>query len=134
MEFHMINITYATKHTARWTYSAKDFEIPLCHTPPLRSFFIHSLAPGEIASKMLRTREACTAAQVPFPRTPSSSGSEPSPQGMMFRPAVLLGLAGRLDLSGLLILAGTSWQLMQHVAYIHHKCGIFKFQISNFKF
>ena len=53
---------------------------------------------------------------------------------MMFRPAVLLGLAGRLDLSGLLILAGTSWQLMQHVAYIHHKCGIFKFQILNFEF
>ena len=28
-----------TKHTGRWTYSAKGFEIPLCHTPPLRSFF-----------------------------------------------------------------------------------------------
>ena len=97
-------------------------------------FLIHSFALGEIASKMLRTRGACTEAQVPFPRTPSFSGSEPSPQGMMFRPAVLLGLAGCLDLSGLLILAGTSWQLMQHVAYIHHKCGIFKFQISNFKF
>jgi len=26
------------KHTQRWTYSARDFEIPLCHTPPLRSF------------------------------------------------------------------------------------------------
>ena len=33
---------------------------------------------------MIRTRGACTAAQVPFPRTPSS---EPSPQGKMFRPA-----------------------------------------------
>ena len=61
MEFHMINIIYLawpiraqtekttfsckddctlTKHTGRWTYSAKDFEIPLCHTPPLRSFFV----------------------------------------------------------------------------------------------
>ena len=28
-----------TKHTQRCTYSARDFEIPLCHTPPLRSFF-----------------------------------------------------------------------------------------------
>ena len=27
-----------TKHTGRWTYSVKDFEIPLCHIPPLRSF------------------------------------------------------------------------------------------------
>ena len=67
---------------------------------------------------MLRTKGACTAAQVPFPRTPSSSGSEPSLRGMMFRPAVLLdlagllGLAGRLDLSGILILAGTYRQLM----------------------
>ena len=64
MEFHMINIIYAalsiraqtekttfsckddctlTKHTWRWTYSAKDFEIPLCHIPPLRSFFAHPL-------------------------------------------------------------------------------------------
>ena len=65
-------------------------------------------------NNMLWTKGACTAAQVPFPRTPSSSGSEPSLQGIMFRPAVLLNLAGRLDLSGLLILAGTSWQLMQH--------------------
>ena len=61
MEFHMINITYAelhmraqtekikfsckddytlTKHTGRWTYSAGDFEIPLCRIPPLRSFFL----------------------------------------------------------------------------------------------
>ena len=70
--------------------------------------------------EMLRTKGACTAAQVPFSRTPSSSGSEPSPQGMMFRPAVLLdiagllGLAGHLDLSGLLILDDISWQLMQH--------------------
>ena len=60
MEFHMINIIYAefsiraqtekttfsckddctlTKHTGRWTFSAKDFKILLCHTPPLRSFF-----------------------------------------------------------------------------------------------
>ena len=23
-----------TKHTGRWTYSTKDFEIPLCHIPP----------------------------------------------------------------------------------------------------
>ena len=53
MDFHMINIMYAqtekktfsckyectlTKHTRRWTYSARDFEIPLCHIPPLRSF------------------------------------------------------------------------------------------------
>ena len=29
-----------TKHTGPCTYSARDFEIPLCHTPPLRSFFI----------------------------------------------------------------------------------------------
>ena len=28
-----------TKHTWCWTYSARDFEIPLCHTSPLRSFF-----------------------------------------------------------------------------------------------
>ena len=28
-----------TKNTRRCTYSARDFEIPLCHTPPLRSFF-----------------------------------------------------------------------------------------------
>ena len=28
-----------TKHTGRWKYSAKNFEIPLCHIPPLRSFF-----------------------------------------------------------------------------------------------
>ena len=61
MEFHMINIIYGalsisaqtekttfsckddctlTKPTGRWTYSAKDFEIPLCHTPPLRSFLL----------------------------------------------------------------------------------------------
>ena len=61
MEFHMMNIIYAalsisaqakkttfsckddctlTKHTGRWTYSAKNFEIPLCHIPPLRSFFV----------------------------------------------------------------------------------------------
>ena len=60
MEFHMINITYAalhmcaqtekttfsckddctlTKHTGRWTYSTRYFEIPLCRIPPLRSFF-----------------------------------------------------------------------------------------------
>ena len=60
MEFHMMNIIYAalsisaqtekttfsckddctlTKHTGPCTYSARDFEIPLCHTPPLRSFF-----------------------------------------------------------------------------------------------
>ena len=59
MEFHMMNIIYAalpthaqtekttfsckddctlTKHTGPCTYSARDFEIPLCHTPPLRSF------------------------------------------------------------------------------------------------
>ena len=56
MEFHSIHIIYAalsicvqtenttfsckdnctlTKHTRRWTYSARDFEIPLCHIPPL---------------------------------------------------------------------------------------------------
>ena len=29
-----------TKHTGRWKYSAKNFEIPLCHIPPLRSFLI----------------------------------------------------------------------------------------------
>ena len=28
-----------TKHTRRWAYSAKDSEIPLCHIPPLWSFF-----------------------------------------------------------------------------------------------
>ena len=60
MQFHVINIidaalpTHAqtekttfsckddctlTKHTQRWTYSARDFEIPLCHAPPLWSFF-----------------------------------------------------------------------------------------------
>ena len=60
MEFHMMNIIYAalsisaqtekttfsckddgtlTKHTGPCTYSARNFEIPLCHTPPLRSFF-----------------------------------------------------------------------------------------------
>ena len=65
MEFHMMNIIYAalsisaqtekttfsckddctlTKYTGRWTYSARDFEIPLCHTPPLRSFFSFSKA------------------------------------------------------------------------------------------
>ena len=59
MEFHMINIIYAalsiraqtekttfsckddctlTKPTGCWTYSTRDFEIPLCHIPPLRSF------------------------------------------------------------------------------------------------
>ena len=59
MEFHMINIIYAalsiraqtekttfsckddctmTRNTRCWTYSARDFEIPLCHIPPLRSF------------------------------------------------------------------------------------------------
>ena len=59
MEFHIIDMIYAalsicaqadktifsckddctlTKHTGRWTYSARDFEIPLCHIPPLRSF------------------------------------------------------------------------------------------------
>ena len=61
MEFHKINIIYAalsirariekttfsckddctlTKHTGRWTYYARDFEIPLCHIPPLRSFLL----------------------------------------------------------------------------------------------
>ena len=61
MKFHMINITYAamhvraetekttfpckddftlTKHTRRWTYSARDFEIPPCHISLLRSFFL----------------------------------------------------------------------------------------------
>ena len=29
-----------TKHTGRWTYPARDYEIPLCHIPPLRSFFL----------------------------------------------------------------------------------------------
>ena len=29
-----------TKHTWRWTYSSRDFEIPLCHIPPLRSFYL----------------------------------------------------------------------------------------------
>ena len=33
---------------------------------------------------MIRTRGACTAAQVPFPRTPSSG---PSPQSKMFSPS-----------------------------------------------
>ena len=47
-------------------------------------FFIHRLAPEEIASRMIKTRGACMAAQVPYPRTPSS---ESSPQGKMFRPA-----------------------------------------------
>ena len=56
----------------------------------------------------------------------------------MFRPAVLLdlaglNLAGRLDLSGLRILPGTSWQLMQHslnmlLMYITNV------EISNFNF
>ena len=27
-----------TKPTGCWTYSTRDFEIPLCHIPPLRSF------------------------------------------------------------------------------------------------
>ena len=60
MEFHMIYIAYAalhmraltekttfsckddctlTKHTGRWTYSARDCEISLCHILPLQSFF-----------------------------------------------------------------------------------------------
>ena len=42
------------------------------------------MAPEEIASRMIRTRGACTAAQVPYPRTQSS---ESSPQGKMFRSA-----------------------------------------------
>ena len=58
MEFHMMNIIYAalsisaqtekttfsckddctwTKHTGRWIYSAKDFEIPLCRILPFLS-------------------------------------------------------------------------------------------------
>ena len=62
MEFQMKNIIYKalpmcaqtektafsckddctlTKHTQRWTYSAGDFEIPLCPIPPLRSFLNH---------------------------------------------------------------------------------------------
>ena len=79
------------------------------------------------------------AVQVPFPRTPRSSGSEPSLQGIMFRPAVLLdlagllGLAGRLDLSGLLILTGTSWQLMQH-SLTTLLINITNVEISNFNF
>ena len=28
-----------TRHTRCWTYSARDVEIPLCHIPPLQSFF-----------------------------------------------------------------------------------------------
>ena len=32
-----------TKHTRRCTYSARDFDIPLCQTPPLRSFFLDTL-------------------------------------------------------------------------------------------
>ena len=28
-----------TKHTQHLTYSARDFEIPLCHIPPLRSLY-----------------------------------------------------------------------------------------------
>ena len=60
LEFHKMNEIYAalsihaqtekttfsckdacilTKYTQRWTYTARDFEIPLCHLPPLRSFF-----------------------------------------------------------------------------------------------
>ena len=35
----MKDVCTMMKHTGRWTYSAKDFEIPLCHIPPLRSFF-----------------------------------------------------------------------------------------------
>ena len=59
MEFHMINMIYVAlsmraqtekttlsckddctlmKHTQHLTYSARDFEIPLCHIPSLRSF------------------------------------------------------------------------------------------------
>ena len=59
MEFDMMNIIYAalsisaqtekttfsckddctlTKHTGHRTYSARDFEIPLCHIPPFWSF------------------------------------------------------------------------------------------------
>ena len=34
-----------TKYTHCWTYSARDFEIPLCHTPPLRSFFVKIVDP-----------------------------------------------------------------------------------------
>ena len=29
-----------TKHTGCWTYSTRDFKIPLCHIPPLRSIFL----------------------------------------------------------------------------------------------
>ena len=39
----MKNVCTLMKHTGRWTYSAKDFEIPLGHIPPLRSFFQNSL-------------------------------------------------------------------------------------------
>ena len=31
-----------TKHTRRWTYSARVFEIPLCHIPRLRSFLFQT--------------------------------------------------------------------------------------------
>ena len=37
-----------TKHTRRWTYTARDIEILLCHIPPLRSFsflLVWGLAP-----------------------------------------------------------------------------------------
>ena len=33
-----------TKHSRRWTYYARDFEIPLCPIPPLLSFFLASLS------------------------------------------------------------------------------------------
>ena len=75
MEYDMMNILYAAlpmsaqtekttfackdnctlrKHTLRWTYSARDFEIPLCHTPPLRSFFLQYFFILHVCSKSFK--------------------------------------------------------------------------------